>query len=484
MSQKPSIKRNIAFKLAYQILSIATPLITAPYASRVLGADGIGTYSYLSSLMTYFTMFAALGTVNYGTREIARLRDDKQSMSKTFWEIELMTVFTTLVALVLWLFIILLKRDNANNCLALIPLLIATAADISWLYTGLEKVHYSVIWNMICKILGVVLLLTFIKSKDDLTLYIFLMSLIQLFGNLSMWMYVPREIAKVNIRELHIFRHLKQTLKYFITSIAISIYTVLDKTMIGVLTKDVFQNGYYEQANKIVNIIKPFAFTAINDAMTPRMSYLFEKEKIAEVKERIYKSINLELLIAYGCCFGIISVAPIFVPLFFGEGYEPVIIILQIMALILIPICLSTCTGSHYYVPSGNILKGTKLTMVGSVVNLVVNIPLIFKYGALGAALASLLAESVIGVLYIYFAREYLSIKTVLRVSYTKIIAGVSMYLVITYMCNALALNGFLGLVVEFLVGSLIYFIVLLLLKDDSLVECKKMLLNKFPHYN
>lgn len=479
MSDKPSLKKNIAFKLTYQILAVVTPLITAPYASRILGADGIGTYSYLSSLMTYFTMFAALGTVNYGTREIARLRDDKHEMSKTFWEIELMTVFTTLISLVLWIILILLNQDNANNYLALVPLLIATAADISWLYTGLEKVHYSVIWNMLCKVLGVVLLLTLIKSKDDLTLYILMMSLIQLFGNLSMWMYVPRETAKVNIRELHIFRHLKQTLKYFITSIAISIYTVLDKTMIGVLTKDAFQNGYYEQATKIINIVKPFAFTAINDVMTPRMSYLFEKGNITEIKTRIYKSINVELLIVIGCCFGIISVAPVFVPLFFGDGYDPVIFLLQIMAPILIPICLSTCTGSHYYVPSGNIIKGTKLTMVGSAVNLLVNVPLILKFGALGAMLASLLAETVIGVLYIYFAREYISVKSVLRVSYTKIIAGIVMFLVITFMYNSFVLNGFLGLIIEVSVGASIYFIMLLVLKDSSIHELESIIKQK-----
>lgn len=479
MSEKPSIKKNIAFKLTYQILAVATPLITAPYASRVLGVGGIGTYSYLSSLMAYFTMFAALGTVNYGTREIARLRDDKYEMSKTFWEIELMTIFTTLVSLVMWFLLVLLNRDNANNCLALVPLLIATAADISWLYTGLEKVQYSVIWNMICKILGVILLLAFIKSKDDLTLYILMMSFIQLFGNLSMWMYVRREIVKVNIKELHIFRHLKQTLKYFITSIAISIYTFLDKTMIGVLTKDAFQNGYYEQATKIINIVKPFAFTAINDVMTSRMAYLFEKGNLLEVKNRIYKSVNVELLLAFGCCFGIISVAPIFVPLFFGDGYDPVILILQIMAPILIPICLSTCTGSHYYVPSGNILKGTKLTMIGSAVNLLVNIPLILIFGALGATLASLLAETVIGVLYIYFAREYISVKTVLRVSFTKIIAGIVMFLGITFMYNSFGLNGFLGLIVEVALGLLIYFIMLLSLRDVSLIELKNILVER-----
>jgi O-antigen/teichoic acid export membrane protein len=152
-----------------------TPIITAPYISRVLGADGVGVYSYTSSIVTYFTMFAAMGTVSYGTKEIAACRDDKRLMSKTFWEIEIMTLCTTAISLIGFLLLILFSGEYKIYFLCLIPTLLATAADISWLYTGVERVHFTVIWNMICKILGVAFIFIFIKSKDDLALYIFIM---------------------------------------------------------------------------------------------------------------------------------------------------------------------------------------------------------------------------------------------------------------------------------------------------------------------
>ena len=467
MSQTPSIKKNVAFKLAYQVLAILVPLVTAPYVSRVLGADGIGIYSYTHSYMTYFTMFAALGTVSYGTRQIAQVRDDSQKLSKTFWEIEIMTLMTTAIALVVWVCIVFISEDYGIYFACLIPTLLATGADISWLYTGTERIHYSVIWNAVSKILGLLLVFTLIKSKDDLVLYVFMMSFILFVGNISMWIFLPKVVTRINIKDLNVLPHFKQTLKYFITSVAISLYTVLDKTMIGVITHDEFQNGYYEQAEKIINLIRPFAFTAINDATSPRMSYLFANEKYDEIKEKMRYSLNIELFISIGCCFGIIAVADTFVPVFMGNGYEPVINILRVMSFILIPICLSTCTGTHYYVPSGNVLKGTKLTLIGAIVNLIINIPLIFRFKAMGAVLASLVAEIIIGVLYVYKCRDYVNLRVIMQISWKKIIAGIIMASAVYFLGSISYVPSLYRLVLQITSGVGIYIIVLVVLRDN-----------------
>ena len=79
---QPSLKKNSVYRILYEILKIVTPFITAPYIARVLEADGVGNYSFTHSIVTYFMLFAALGTVGYGTREIAQNRDDKAKASK------------------------------------------------------------------------------------------------------------------------------------------------------------------------------------------------------------------------------------------------------------------------------------------------------------------------------------------------------------------------------------------------------------------
>ena len=476
MIKQVSLTRNYFFKLAFQVLSLVVPLVTTPYISRVLGADGIGTYSYTSSIMTYFTMFASLGTINYGVREIAQCRDDKQEMSKVFWGIELMTVCTTLATLVIWLLLTSMSPEYNEIFFALTPMLVATAADISWLYTGLEKIHYTVAINLVCKLAGVISVFAFIKGKGDLLLYVFIMSAVTCVGNMSMWLFLPGIVAPPRLREIKIGRHFRETLKYFITSVAISIYTVLDKTMIGVLTHDPLENGYYEQACKIVNIAKPLAFSSINDIMAPRMSYLFAKDQKDEITARINSSLGIELLLSVGCCFGLMSVADVFVPFFFGAGYKPVIPLLKLMAPILIFICVSTCLGSHYYVPSGNILSGTKLTIVGSIVNILVNVPMIIWFSAKGAVTASLLAEGVIAVLYAVFCRRKVKYKGIWCQLYKKLIAGVLMYFMCSWIETVVHCTPILLLLTQVVSGVVFYVIALTFMKDDSVYLIYKII--------
>lgn len=144
MINKPSVKKNYVYRLLYEILTMLIPFVTTPYVSRVLGADGIGIYSYTQSYMTYFTMFAALGTASYGMREVARCRNNKYEYSKRFWEIEILTIFTTFVCFTVWIVVVLFSARYRIYFIALVPTLFATMFDISWFYSGHEKVGYTV----------------------------------------------------------------------------------------------------------------------------------------------------------------------------------------------------------------------------------------------------------------------------------------------------------------------------------------------------
>ena len=203
--------------------------------------------------------------------------------------------------------------------------------------------------------------------------------------------------------------------------------------------------------------------------MTPRMSYLFAKKQTKEITTRISISLGIELLLSVGCCFGLISVADVFVPFFFGPGYKPVILLLKLMAPILIFICVSTCLGSHYYVPSGNILSGTKLTLIGSIVNIFINIPMIKFFGARGAVIASLLAEGVIAVLYAVFCRRKIKYERICCQLYKKIIAGILMCFLCSWVGKTIKCVPFMLLLLQVIIGVLFYAIVLLLMKDNSI---------------
>ena len=312
-----SIKRNMIYSTFYQILTLIIPFITAPYISRVIGSEGVGIYSFTSSIQACFLLFAALGTVTYGAREIARNRNDEEKRSKLFWEIELLTVCTSMICLLAWGIFIIFSSNYKIYYIILTMNLLNTMFDISWFYSGLEQFKYTIIQNSIFKLLGVALIFIFIKSSNDLALYIGIMSLTTLLGTITMWGFLPKYIKKPKFRDLKILPHFKETLVYFIPTIATSIYTILDKTLIGTITNNASENGYYEQATKVINMTQALTFSSLNSVLGSRISYLFSENRFDEIKKKIDMSMQYILFFGFGIMFGVIGVANKFIPLFF-----------------------------------------------------------------------------------------------------------------------------------------------------------------------
>lgn len=309
----PSMKKNFAYSTIYQVLNIITPFITAPYLSRVLGAEMLGIQSYTSSVQSYFLIFATLGTQSYGAREISRNRDNIYEYSKLFWEIELMTVATSMIALAAWGIMIVLSFRYKIYYISMIPYLFGSMLNITWFFNGLEKFKLTVIRSALFQIIGIVLMFIFVKREEDIGAYILILSITNLLSSASVWVYIPKYVKRISLNELKIMRHFRQTLLYFVPTIATSVYTVLDKTLIGLITKDSAQNGFYDQAEKVIRIAKSVSFSAINSVVGVRMSYLFAENKIEEIKKRIVSSMNYILFMGVGCACGIAAIARKFV---------------------------------------------------------------------------------------------------------------------------------------------------------------------------
>lgn len=476
--KKTSIKRNILYNTFYQVLTLILPFITAPYISRVIGAAGIGTYSYTLSIQTYFSMFAALGTASYGIREIARNRDDEYKRSKIFWEIELLTVITTTICLIGWMVVIGISNEYKIFFVILTMNLINTMFDISWFFAGMEQFKYTIIQNTIFKILGVVALFIFVKRPEDVTLYVLIMSLSTLLGTISMWLYLPKFIKKVKFKELKVFPHFKETLIYFIPTIATSVYTVLDKTLIGVITKEPKENGYYEQAIKIINMASAVTFASLNTVLSSRNSYLFIEKKEDEIKKKINLSINYILFLGIGMVLGLMAVTDKFVPIFYGKGYDEVITLIKILSPLIIIIGISNCLGSQYYNPAGLRNRSAKFIIAGACTNLILNLILIPNFRARGAAVATIIAELTITMLYLKRCDGFYSFRLLLKFAWKKIIAGVGMIIIISLL-NLLNIGDLGMLILQVSVGVLVYMTILFMIKDEFVVETFKQLRKK-----
>lgn len=466
--KNPSIKKNIIISTLYQILSIITPLITAPYVSRVIGPNGIGAYSYTSSVQLYFSLFAALGTAEYGLREISRARMDVYKRSKLFWEIELISAINSAVMLILWLIFICVQNQYHVMYLILTLNLLNTLCDISWFYDGLEQFQYTVTKNAIVKVAGVILILLFVKGPQDTNLYVLIMTATTFLGTLSMWLSLKKFLVKTKINVSNLKIHFRETWIYFIPTIATSIYTSMDKTLIGVITHSNDENAYYEQATKIINLIKAVTFTAVNSVLGARISFLFVQKKYDEIKQRLRDSINYIMFIGVGVCFGLIEIAYTFVPIFFGSGWGKVVLILQLFSPQVIIIGISNCLGSQYYTPAGLRKQSAIYIIIGAVVNLILNLCLIPKFMSAGATVASIIAELTISVLYLRNSNGYLTARYIFEILWKKVIAG-GIMLWVMYDLSMISNIGFLSLIFQFIGGSLIYVFVLWLLKDSSL---------------
>lgn len=467
--KQESIIKNYGYKLIYQIITFMVPLVSTPYLSRVFGAEGIGVYSYTNALASYFILFAALGTEIYGAVEIAKVRDNKKILSSTFYGIVVVRFMTTSFSLVIWLIYTFLSNKYEIYYLVLSIQILAVSVDIAWFYEGLEKYKIIVLRNIIIRFLNLLFLFVFIKDKKDLALYIIALGLFTLLGNISLWSDLKGKFERVQISDLGVKRHIKGTIVYFIPTIATSVYTVLDKAMIGWITHSEQENGYYEQASTIVTLVKKVAVT-LPVVMRTRMTYLYVNNKIDELKEKLQISFNFISCIAIVLSFGLVGVAKQFVPWYFGEGYSEVVSLIYIKSPLILIIATSMCIGEECLTPSGQRGRSSKAIIIGSVCNFLLNILLIPLLGAQGAAIASVLAEALIMLLYINMGNEFMKFQTIWRCVWKKIMAAAVMLVFLLVVFDKAPAKWYIT-IFQMLSGGIVYVLLLFIMKDSILFD-------------
>ena len=478
MVKKKSITKHYIYNASYQVLTLITPLITTPYLSRVLGANGIGIYSFTASIVTYFTMFATLGTLTYGNREISYLQDDRKARSQVFWEIEILSIITTLLSLLAYiLFVFWAIEEHHVIYIAQIFTILSAAVDIVWMLQGMEEFGKVIRRNIFFKLLLIIYIFTFVKSKEDLILYIIGNVIITFIGQLSIWMYLPRFVDLPEWKTIRPLRHLKGTLVLFLPTIAISIYTVLDKTMIGIFSNS-YENGYYEQGLMLSKTVLTIV-TSLGTVMIPRLGYHHNRKEHEEVKNLLYQSYQFVWFLGIPLCFGVAGIAENVVPWFYGDGFLKLTQLLPILCLLIPIIGLSNVTGMQYLVTTRREKFLTISVCIGAVVNFVLNLFLIPQWSALGAACASVVAEFVItGVQFVFIYKE-ISVARVLLCSRKYFFAGTVM-LFLLRIENEYLLPSFLNTALMIISGAITYFMILSITKEEFTMEyIKKIFLRE-----
>jgi len=469
------IKRNLGYQTIYQILNTCLPLITSPYLARVLGAEKQGIFSYTQSIVNYFTLFAMLGVVNYGTRTIAECKKERRSISYSFWNIYLFQALTSAICIVLYSsYLLFLSPDNRLIALIQGLYLIGSFLDANWLFFGLEKFKITVTRNMVVRLLSVAAILLLVKSRDDLWVYTLIMAGSPVISNVIIWKFIPNEVDihftdYINFDEVK--RHIKPNLVLFIPLLGMSVYHVMDKTMLGILSS-YEQVGFYYNADKIINI--PIGVIGgVGTVMLPRMSALFADNRTEDIKKYFLTSIEGIIISAAAMAFGIAAISKEFTPVFFGEGFEPCVELIMVLSPVLIIKGLSQTVRMQLLIPSKNEKVFVQSVFFGALANLIANMVLIPLHGALGAVIGTLLAELVSCVWQFAKMNTKICVSQTLIKSMCYLGIGLVMFFAVRKIAPSLP-QGIFGLIIEILIGFLVYSslcFLLLKITDNSILK-------------
>ena len=465
-----SLAKNYIWSLSYQVLLAVLPLITAPYLARVLGAEKIGAYSFVHSIVSCFVLVAVSGTALYGQRTIAQCHAKGTGEKQVFCELLILRILGVCGSLGIYFGSVFQFADDRMLYLVVAVEILAAALDISWFYQGIEEFGKITVCNGLCKILSTTGIFLLVKDGSDLSLYALLVGGTILLGNVMQWSFLPAMWKPDRLTKIDLTRHIKPIFALFLTQVAIQVYTVLDKTMIGILARSNAENGYYDQAQRLIQTLIAIV-TSIGVVMASRMAHIWksgDEKQSDDVQELLLQSFRIVFTLSIPIAVGLTIVAPWFVPIFFGDGYEPVVRLLRLLAWIIPIIGCSNIIGIQLLIPTGREVLVTRSVTVGAVVNVALNLLMIPRYGAFGAVMASVISEVAVTAIQMVTARKELDLRKILLLAIRYGAISLVMGLVGTVLMAGFSC-GLLNMLLMICVCAVAYLSMLVLSRDPIL---------------
>lgn len=476
------VKKNYAYQLSYQLLISLLPFVTSPYVSRVLGSGGLGIYTYLFSLFTYFNIFAALGISKYGNRAIAKAKTDqnKNLLKQTFTSIFIFHFITSITAMIMYiLYVYFFMKEYQSIAYVQILYFIGEILNIEWFFQGMEQFKLTAGRNSMVKILTAVSVFIFVKQKSDVWKYVTIMAAGSFFGQLIMWCYVPKFVSftKVSIKEIK--AHFKPMMLLSIAILSNTILSYMDKIMLGSMSS-MEQLGYYENAHKMIEFPTGFV-VALSVVMQPRITSLIAEGDENSVKNYIKDALRFSLICAFAIAFGVAAIAPEFSVIFWGEEFVMSGRVMRIMAVLVVATSWDYVLLSLFLIPREMDRIYVRTIVVSAIVNLGINFTLIPRYGAIGAAIGTVCSEFLLLAGRTSAFVKYMHVDGILKKSIPYAFIGFIMFTMVRVMSSFIK-PGVLQLTSEVLTGIFVYCILsifyAIFFKDKFVMGYIKKVLN------
>ena len=463
------IHKNFIYNNVLGITNLLIPILIFPYISRILGPSGIGIVSFAVSLTTVFALIGSLGIPIYGIREIAKVKNDKEKLSKIFSELLIIQVswmVFTLTVYSFWLFFTdtfnseqIIKYASYLHIFGLIGM-------FTWFFQGIENYKFITVINFLIKFLMIVLLFVLVKNQDHYWIYYSVIAVTTLVGSIVSLFYAF-SFVKVKYTNLDFRRHLKPILILFSTQLAIGIYVNLDIIFLNYFSNE-YEVGLYAPASRLVKIIL-IVVTSLGTVLIPKLSLYIKEGKIEESKKIIIKSLQFIFLITLPINVLLICLSKEIIFVFAGEEFMYSATLLTLLAPVIFLIGLSNVFGLQILVPANKEKKLMLAVLIGAVISVVLNCILIPELKSKGAAYTIIITELIITVLTYYFAKQEMKF----NLPFKSIIYYFLLAILIIPICYFLHtfLTGIMYLFIASIFSTLVYIYGLLIIKDKFFIE-------------
>lgn len=467
-----SVKLNFILNTIRMCTGAFFILITTPYITRILGAENLGKVDYVNSIIQYFILFTELGIPNYGIREIARTRDNEHERTKTVIELGIILVVTTTIGYITLFF--LLNSISGFKELKTLILIMSTwilfnNIGFEWFYQGIENQIYITIRFIAIRLIVIVLMFLFVKNPSDYVTYGIIIVLMNSGSNILNLINIRKYLSfkKIKLKNLKLLKHLKPVLIIFAASLSVSIYLQLDVVMLGNINDEIV--AYYTVPNKLIRFVKTFVIT-LGTVLVPRISNCIKNNDTENYKKYVNYSLKYILMISIPSVIGIFLLADNIIFIMAGEKFIQSILTMRILVFILFIVGIAYFLGFQILYPHGLERYYTYSVTIAAIINFIFNYIMIPKYYQNGAAVGTIIAELTGVLMMLYFTRNYLKNIEFYNLKNLKYFISASVMGIVILFIKSFNLRNLITLLISIPFGSIIYFIVLLLLKEDIVI--------------
>lgn len=485
-----SISKNIFFKLLLNIFNLIIPILIGPYALRVLGPENMGTVNFSQTIYGYFYIFAGFGVYQYGLREVSRVRDNKEKLSSVFTNLFIFTLITNIITVAIYVIFIHNSYYGSQTyvaCMIMTFNLVANVFYIEWLNEALENFGFITIKTIVVRIIYVILLLTTVRSSDNLKEYMIVLVLYTLLNNLLSFIYIKRRI-KFNFSNIKLKKHIKPMFLVVILSNANVLYTQLDRLMLGQFVSTV-SVAYYATAQNISTMINTLLLTVITVTI-PRLSNYVANDSDEEYLTLLDKISKLYFLFLFPASIGMFLLSKEIILLYGGSEYMASVPIMMVFSLYIISLGYDTILSNQVMYTRRKEKQQVKIIFIGGLINLLLNILLVVfgKYDGTTAVATTLFANICVIVMENIYVRKVLKVKfNIFSMDKLKYMFVSLLFIPVTFIIRQFIgnifesqeLNAIVISLITVAVNGLIYFLVLFIIKDENLMEVKNKMLNK-----